>query len=442
MGIRHFDVNDYRPHPPGYPVYIFLGKISVFLMNNELLGLTAMSAFFGALSLIVFYFLIFEMFNKKMALMSTLIMAVTPLFWINSLKALTDMPGLFFTLLSMYFIYCFIKYKKINKLYIASILSGISVGVRLQTLFVLFPLLIYAFIILKNKKQILFSLLFFSIGILVWLIPVFITNGFRAYINTVYNHTLFVTSFNTPEASAIGGQFTFNYLFSRMKFFCKFFLSGSYGFELNILNISNMIYLLVLLFFLFLSTEKLKNKKILFFLIGTSVNLILVFIFLPADNARYLLILIPFISLLLSLGISWFKKHDWLVFILVIFLLFRFSFPLAQEIHTTSSSPIQLINYVNENYNASDNVFIISPTIIRRFFMFHEMPSEDFGAFDKIYLENLLNSDHTILFVDPPDYLYEGFSYSYNITTIKHFERDPRIHMKHNSATLLKVERK
>lgn len=442
LGIRHFDINDYRPHPPGYPVYIFLGKISVFLINNELLGLTAMSALFGALSLIIFYFLIFEMFNKKIALMSTLIIAVTPLFWINSLKALTDIPAFFFTLFSMYFIYCFIKYKNIKKLYIGSIISGISIGIRLQTLFVLFPLLVYAYFILKNKKKILFSLLFFLIGILIWLIPVFITNGFRAYINTMYNHTLFVSSFNTPEASAIGGEFTFNYLFSRTKFLSKFFLSGGYGFELGMFNVFNIIYLLVLLFFLLLSIEKLKNKQILFFVIGVLVNLILVFLFLPVDNTRYFLIMIPFISLLLSLGISWFGKYSWLAFIIIFILLLSFSFPLAQEIHTTPSPPIQVITYLNENYNVSNNVFIFCPTIIRRFFMFHEIPSEDFGAMDNQYLSNQLKSGDIVFFIDPSNDIYKSFSYYYNITIIKTFERDSRIHMKHSKVTLLKVERK
>ncbi len=27
LGVRDFDVAAHRPHPPGYPVYIFLGKI-------------------------------------------------------------------------------------------------------------------------------------------------------------------------------------------------------------------------------------------------------------------------------------------------------------------------------------------------------------------------------------------------------------------------------
>ena len=37
LGIRDFDVATHRPHPPGYPVYIFLGKITTaiagFVMN-------------------------------------------------------------------------------------------------------------------------------------------------------------------------------------------------------------------------------------------------------------------------------------------------------------------------------------------------------------------------------------------------------------------------
>jgi len=70
------------------------------------------------------------------------------------------------------------------------------------------------------------------------------------------------------------------------------------------------------------------------------------------------------------------------------------------------------------------------------------LSSEDFGAFDRLYLEDLLNSNNTVLFVDPSNGLYEGFSYNYNLTTIKEFKRDPRVHMKHNKATLLKVERK
>lgn len=442
LGIRDFNINDYRPHPPGYPVYIFLGKIFNFFTHDELLAQTILGAICGALSLLVFYFLIFEMFNKKIALMSALIMAVTPLFWIGSLKALTDIPALFFTLLSMYFIYCFIKYKKINNLYIGSLISGISVGVRLQTLFVLFPLLVYACFVLKKKKEIFLTLLYFSIGILIWLIPVFIINGFKAYIRTMYNHTLFVLSFKGPQATGIGGGITFDYLFSRTKLFSKFFLAGGYGFELDKFNIFNISYLLVLLFFLFLSIEKLKNKQILFFVIGISVNIILVFIFLPSENIRYFLILIPFISLLLSLGVSWFEKYSWLAFILIFVLLFVFSFPLAQKIHTTPSPPIQLINYINENYNSKENIFIFSPTIIRRFFMFHEIPSEDFAVIDRAYLDSLLSSDTTVFFVDPSNEVYGNYSQYYNITHIKTFERDLRIHIKHNTVFFFEVKTK
>ena len=28
LGVRHFDVAEHQPHPPGYPVFIALGKVS------------------------------------------------------------------------------------------------------------------------------------------------------------------------------------------------------------------------------------------------------------------------------------------------------------------------------------------------------------------------------------------------------------------------------
>jgi len=33
LGLRHFDVALHQPHPPGYPVYIGLGHISLSLLS-------------------------------------------------------------------------------------------------------------------------------------------------------------------------------------------------------------------------------------------------------------------------------------------------------------------------------------------------------------------------------------------------------------------------
>ena len=62
LGLRHFDVADHQPHPPGYPVYIALGKMadailqqvapSVGFMRQESLALVSGSPIAGAIALI------------------------------------------------------------------------------------------------------------------------------------------------------------------------------------------------------------------------------------------------------------------------------------------------------------------------------------------------------------------------------------------------------
>ncbi len=492
-GVREFNVAEYQPHPPGYPIYIFFGKISVFLMKDELLGLTILSAIFGALSLAVFYFLIFEMYNKKTALMSTMLMAVTPLFWLNSLKAMSDIPGLFFILLSMYFIYHFIKYKEIKSLYIGSFVSAIAIGVRFHATFVVIPLLVYTFFKVKNEKKknfkkvgnkkeririnknkIFYSIVIFLIGILIWLVPVLIINGFFGYFDVVLGQFLY--RFKKPEMSTLAGDFNFNYLFPRVKYFLGFFLAEGYGINLWDLSILPVIAFLAYLVFLFLSYEKLKDKRILFFVVGLFFYSIMVFLFLPPHNPRYFLPLIPFISLLFAFGVSWFGKYNYLAFAFLFILLLIHSAPLAKEIHTVEAAPIQLVNYIKANYNL-DDVIILKDSMTTIYLSYYDLRSYphaslELGILDSTTLveegeldgelnksvsrkdirnkilkysisnksvlrESVFDKNKTILIINPS----YNTTQSYNLTLIKMFQRDFRVHPKHNTLYLYEIKK-
>ena len=49
LGIRHFDPAHHRPHPPGYPIYIAMGKLASTVMS-EPHALSIWGALVGALS--------------------------------------------------------------------------------------------------------------------------------------------------------------------------------------------------------------------------------------------------------------------------------------------------------------------------------------------------------------------------------------------------------
>ncbi len=454
-GVREFNVAEYQPHPPGYPVYIFLGKISVFLMKDELLGLTILSAIFGALSLAVFYFLIFEMYGKKTALISTMLMAVTPLFWLNSLKAMSDIPGLFFILLSMYFIYHFIKYKEIKSLYIGSFVSAIAIGLRFHALFVVAPLLIYSCFKMKGKedeknlkkvrdkknkkerkrgklKKIFYALVFFLIGILVWLVPTLIINGFVGYFGTILDHFLWISG--DSKISVFSGELASDSFFLRTKSFFRFFLGEGYGIDLLELSILPVITLLIYLSFLFLSYDKLKDKRILFFVPGLVFYLLYTFLFLPPHNPRYLLPLIPFISLLFVLGVSWFGKFDKLAFVFLLVLLIAHSVPLAAKIHTTEAPSVELISYIKENYSLEE-IFIFRDTITHGYLKYYNIKSVHFDDADE-YNVTKISENKTVLFINPK---HEQIK-EYNLALIKIFQRDFRVHSKQGRVSLYSIK--
>src|SRR6266705_2534621 len=50
LGLRHFDVALHQPHPPGYPLYIALGKMAHAGIASEAKALTVIGVGSGALA--------------------------------------------------------------------------------------------------------------------------------------------------------------------------------------------------------------------------------------------------------------------------------------------------------------------------------------------------------------------------------------------------------
>jgi len=438
LGLREFNVSNQQPHPPGFPVYIFLGKIFNFFFRDILLSLTFMNALFGAFSLVIFYFLIMEMFNKKKALLATILVAVTPLFWLNSLKAMADIPALFFILSSSFFIYKFIKHKNVYNLYLASFLSGVGIGVRFHMFFILLPLLVYTYSINNNKnKHIMHSLLLFLLGILFWLIPTFFSQGVKNYLLVCKSQ--FVFRFGNPGISVIHKNIGISYLLTRLRIFIEYFLLGGYGILCRNFDVPMFFLFLFLIFLLLIAAFKiqLKDQRFYFFLVGIVPYLTMVFIFLePSNNPRYLLPLIPALSLIFVLALEKFTRFKIPLFFLLLILILIQSIPLALKIHNTPAAPVQLINYIKQNYNPNETVIIPPrwPTDMSRHFDYYR---EDFTVLSKHPLPEdllLLAKNQTVLVAGyVPDYRNLKFKH------IKRFYRDPRVHIKHHMQDLYEL---
>ena len=96
FGLDDFDVTKHWPHPPGYPVYIAAGKLVYRVIADHAGALTLVSALSGGAVASMFYVLERRHSDWPVALCATLIMALSPMFWLQSGLALTDMFGMVF----------------------------------------------------------------------------------------------------------------------------------------------------------------------------------------------------------------------------------------------------------------------------------------------------------------------------------------------------------
>ena len=104
LGVRDFNIADHRPHPPGYPVFIALGKISTKVFTQGLVqdrvragsqALAIWGTLFGALAILPLFLLFRSLeLTDRRAVGATALTVTCPLFWFNAVRPMSDIPGL------------------------------------------------------------------------------------------------------------------------------------------------------------------------------------------------------------------------------------------------------------------------------------------------------------------------------------------------------------
>jgi len=188
LGVAEFDVARHQPHPPGYPVFIALGKASTGLLRAagvnaaEPRGLAIWSALSGgALIVFLFAFLRALRIDERMALAATFVAACSPLFWFTALRPLSDMTGLAVAVGALASIASAMAGPgKARALILGGFVAGLAIGIRSQTLFLTAPLLGLA-LVLPNPglsvKERIAAVGAAIIGVFVWAVPLIVASG-------------------------------------------------------------------------------------------------------------------------------------------------------------------------------------------------------------------------------------------------------------------------
>jgi hypothetical protein len=188
LGLRHYDVAQHQPHPPGYPVYIALGRTAKAILQTvapalesprlEALALASWSPVAGAAALIAVYSIFSVLSRSSMALWATALLAASPLFWLAGSRPMSDMPGLALALAAQAL---FLKGATDTRaLVVGGLIAGLAAGVRVQSACLTLPL--FAFALFQQRRQgVLWiatrPVAAMAIGGLAWAIPLIVLSG-------------------------------------------------------------------------------------------------------------------------------------------------------------------------------------------------------------------------------------------------------------------------
>lgn len=135
LGVRDYDVQDHRPHPPGYPLFILAAKI-VALTGLDAFRCLQVVVVLGALFLFpAVYFLAREIgFDFPTAVAGATVYAFLPNVWIYSGTGFSDVPAMTILVIACTLL---LRGRRDTRAYIAgAVVLGIAAGIRPANLLV------------------------------------------------------------------------------------------------------------------------------------------------------------------------------------------------------------------------------------------------------------------------------------------------------------------
>ncbi len=218
LGVRDFDPGKHRPHPPGYPVYIALGKVATALTRvvwpdgradrveaRALASLSLVGALVVA-GLAPYFFAALSSGGvnrtgrpslSRRATMATLVFLTCPLTWYLTSRPMSDVPGLAAACAAMACLATawwrqhptpagerrLLPAEMVASgrlIVLGALLAGLAVGFRSQTLWLTAPFLL---LILADRAgrglggAFIGATVAFSVGALLWAVPMVVAAG-------------------------------------------------------------------------------------------------------------------------------------------------------------------------------------------------------------------------------------------------------------------------
>src|SRR5437879_8081467 len=183
LALPEYDVVKHQPHPPGYILYVGLGRVVNAWLHDPTAAYVLLAVAFSGLTTCVVYLLARAVYDRTTALAAAAILAVSPLFWFYGSVGLTYTGEALFASTVAYFGFRAFNGSRSDS-YLAAWYLGIAGGMRQSLLVLLFPLWLGCVAVgVRRMRVVLIGLAILTASVLTWFLPmIWLTGGLERYI--------------------------------------------------------------------------------------------------------------------------------------------------------------------------------------------------------------------------------------------------------------------
>jgi hypothetical protein len=183
LALREYDVVKHQPHPPGYILYVALGRLVNAWLGDPTAAYVLLAVVFSGLTTFVVYALARFVYDRATALAAATLLAVSPLFWFYGSVGLTYAGEALFASAVAYFAFRALQGSETDA-WLAAAYLGLAGGMRQSMLLLLFPLWLLAVVLgMRRRRTLPIGLAVLAVVVVAWLVPMIrLTGGLERYL--------------------------------------------------------------------------------------------------------------------------------------------------------------------------------------------------------------------------------------------------------------------
>jgi hypothetical protein len=184
LALREYDVVKHQPHPPGYILYVALGRLVNVWLRDPTAAYVVLAVIFSGVTTFLVYALARFVYDRATALAAASLLAVSPLFWFYGSVGLTYAGEALFASAVAYFAFRALQGGEADA-WLAAAYLGLAGGMRQSMLLLLCPLWLVAVALGARRRRTLpIGLAIVAAVVLAWLVPMIVlTGGLARYLD-------------------------------------------------------------------------------------------------------------------------------------------------------------------------------------------------------------------------------------------------------------------